>query len=51
MSWDFLDKIGIVLGIILAIVEIFQWIYLYRISEDIDEIQDDIEDIEDGMEK
>ena len=42
--WILLDKIGIVFGILLAIVEIGQWVYLHQMGKDIEEIQEDMDD-------
>jgi hypothetical protein len=44
--WIFLDQTGIVIGLIFAFVEVAQLVYLWHISEDVEDIQEDIEDIE-----
>ena len=48
--WIFLDQTGIVVGLVFALVEVAQLIYVYKINEDVDEIQEDIEDIEEDLE-
>jgi len=48
--WIFLDQIGIVVGLVFAIVEVITLAYVYTISEDVDEIQEDVEDIEEDLE-
>lgn len=48
--WIFLDQTGIVVGLVFALVEVVQLIYVYKINEDVDEIQEDIEDIEEDLE-
>jgi hypothetical protein len=44
--WVFLDQLGIVFGLVFAIVEVITLIYVYTISEDVDDIQEDVEELE-----
>lgn len=39
-----LDQIGIVLGLILGVVEIGQWIILWRMSNDLEDIEEELDD-------
>jgi hypothetical protein len=48
--WIFLDQTGIVIGLIFAFVEVAQLVYLWHISEDVEDIQEDVEDIEKDLE-
>jgi len=49
--WESLDKFGIAFSIILGFVEVAQWIYMMRISDDLGEIQEDVEDMEEEMDE
>lgn len=48
--WEQLDKIGIVLGILVVIVDIFQTLWMWKMSDDMEDTQDDVEDIKDELE-
>lgn len=50
-TWELLDKVGIVLGILLAFVEIAQWIVMWRMNEEMEEMQEDIEDIQEDVDE
>lgn len=41
--WSVFESVEVILGFVLGVVEIFQLFYLWKMSEDIDDIQDDIE--------
>lgn len=49
-EWEFIDKLGIIAGLILFIVELIKWIYLVKVSEDMNEMQEDIEKMQEDLE-
>lgn len=44
--WETLDKIGIVVGLVTAAIQVILWVYVSNIQEDVEDIQEDVEDIE-----
>lgn len=50
-TWELLDKIGIAMGIAIGAAEVAQWVYLFQMSEDLEDIQEDIEDIEEEIDE
>lgn len=49
-EWEFLDKLGIAAGLILFVVELIKWVYLVKVSDDMDELQEDIEEMQEDIE-
>jgi len=47
--WEFLDQLGIVIGLVFAAVEVAQLLYLHHINEEVDEVQEDLEEIQEEV--
>jgi len=48
--WVFLDQLGIVAGLFLFVVEVFQWIIMWKMNEEMEDIQEDVEDMQEDLE-
>ena len=48
--WTFLDQVGILAGLFLFVVEIFQWIIMWKMNEEMEDMQEDMEEIQEDIE-
>lgn len=48
--WTFIDQVGIVAGLILFVIEFFQWIIMWKMNEEMENIQEDVEDMQEDLE-
>lgn len=49
-TWELMDKIGIVVGLFLFGIELIQWYLIWKVSEDVEDVQEDIDDIQEDVE-
>jgi hypothetical protein len=47
--WETLDKVTIAISFGEAILGVVLWVYLHRMSDDVDDIQEDVEDIDEHI--